>query len=278
MRKLLREIDRLLADNRSFVLASIVKHSGSTPRSIGAHMLIRADGSIAGTVGGGLLEARVREEGAGVWQTKIPVLKRLEFSGKDASESDMICGGQVEVLIEWVSPDIAINCDTLQSIRRAVECLGSVYIFGAGHVSQALAQLTQLTGFYTVVLDDRVEYANSERFPLADEIMMPAPIQAAFSSLPIDEASYIVIVTRGHLQDKIVLDAALKTPAAYIGMIGSKRKCSLVFEDLRKVGWGEDAFARVNAPIGIPISAETPEEIAVSIVAEMIQRRASRRS
>lgn len=277
MRKMLREIDRLFAEKCSFVLASIEQRSGSTPRGVGAHMLIRSDGSIAGTIGGGLLEAKVREDGASVWQTKAPVRKRMEFSGKDASESDMICGGQVEVLIEWVSPENAQDCEALRSIRKAVDRLGSVYIFGAGHVSQALAQLTHLTGFYTIVLDDRDDYANLERFPFADEIFTPTPIDAAFSDLSIDEYSYIVIVTRGHLQDKVVLDAALKTPAVYIGMIGSKRKCSLIFEDLKKAGWAEDALARVNAPIGIPISAETPEEIAVSIVAEMIQRRANRR-
>ena len=278
MRKLLREIDDLLAQNCNFVLASIVQHSGSTPRSSGAHMLIRSDGSIAGTIGGGLLEAIVRKDGALVWQTKTTIQKKLEFSGKDASVSDMICGGQVEVLIEWVGPDNAMDCKALSNIRKAVDRLGSVFIFGAGHVSQALARLTHLTGFYTVVLDDRADYANSDRFPLADEILTPVPIQAAFSDLFIDKYSYIVIVTRGHLQDKVVLDSALKTPAAYIGMIGSKRKCSLIFEDLGKMGWGKDALARVNAPIGIPISAETPEEIAVSIVAEMIQRRAGLRS
>ncbi len=278
MRKLLREIDDLLAKNCDFVLASIMQHSGSTPRSSGAHMLIRSDGSIAGTIGGGLLEAMVREDGALVWQTKTSIQRKLELSGKDASESNMICGGQVEVLIEWVDPGNAKDCAAINNIREAVSRLGSAFIFGAGHVSQALARLTQLTDFYTVVLDDREEYANSDRFPFADEILTPAPIQAAFSNLLIDEHSYVVIVTRGHLQDKVVLDVALRTPAAYIGMIGSKRKCSLIFEDLGKMGWGKEAFARVNAPIGIPISAETPEEIAVSIVAEMIQRRAELRS
>lgn len=278
MRKMLRELDGLLAENRGFVLASIVQRSGSAPRGVGAHMLIRSDGSIAGTVGGGLLEAKVREDGASVWQTKMPVRKRLEFSGKDAAESDMICGGQIEVLIEWVSPENAQECEALRSIRKTVDRLGSAYIFGAGHVSQALAQLTHLTGFYTIVLDDRVDYANFVRFPLADEILTPTPIEAAFSDLSMDENDYIVIVTRGHLQDKVVLDAALKTQAVYIGMIGSKRKCSLIFENLKEAGWGEDALARVNAPIGITISAETPEEIAVSIVAEMIQVRANVRS
>lgn len=277
MRKVLREIDRLFAENQSIVLASIEHHSGSTPRGSGTHMLIHCDGGITGTIGGGLLEAKVRERGAEVWQTKTPVRMKMEFSGKDASESDMICGGQVEVVIEWINPGNALDCEALKDIRKAVSRLGSAYIFGAGHVSQALAQLTQLTDFYTVVLDDRVEFANFDRFPFVDEIMTPTPIQSALLNLSIDEFCYIVIVTRGHLQDKVVLDAALRTSAGYIGMIGSKRKCGLIVEDLKRMGWGDSDFARVNAPIGINISAETPEEIAVSIVAEMIQRRASRR-
>ncbi len=153
---------------------------------------------------------------------------------------------------------------------------GTLFIFGAGHVSQKLASLAKMVEFYTVVLDDRQEWANRARFETADEIRVPPSMERAFEDLGVDEDSSIVIVTRGHLGDKVVLARALETPAAYVGMIGSRRKRDLVYKELEGEGVKPEELARVHSPIGLSIGADTPEEIAVSIVAELIQERARR--
>ena len=150
----------------------------------------------------------------------------------------------------------------------------SVYIFGAGHVSLQLARLTSMVGFRTVVLDDRAEFAAKERFPGADEVIVLDNFVDCMQNLHIDRSSYLVIVTRGHRFDYIALAEALKTEACYIGMIGSRQKRDAIYETLRQDGVTDDELARVYSPIGLPIMAETPEEIAVSIVAELIQVRA----
>lgn len=155
-----------------------------------------------------------------------------------------------------------------------IDTAGSVFIFGAGHVSRSLAGFTKTVGFYTVVLDDRAEFANRERFPDSDEVLVLESFTDCLAALPIDESSFIVIVTRGHVNDLVVLAQALKTRAGYIGMIGSRRKCEMIFQELRRSGYGEADLRRVNAPIGLPIRAETPEEIGISITAEMIAARA----
>ncbi len=150
----------------------------------------------------------------------------------------------------------------------------SVYIVGAGHIAQKLAPLTTLVGFRTIILDDRQEFISSDRFPTVDERHILADFSNVFDTLKIDSQSYIVIVTRGHQFDKSVLGQALSTDASYIGMIGSRRKIKLTFESLINEGCDEKKLARVHSPIGLDIGAETPEEIAVSIVAELIKCRA----
>jgi xanthine dehydrogenase accessory factor len=150
-----------------------------------------------------------------------------------------------------------------------------VFIFGAGHISRQLALLTRLVGFRTVVLDDRPEFANRERFASADEVVVLPSLDGAMADLPLDENSFIVLVTRGHAHDKNLLGEALATRAGYIGMIGSRRKRDAVYQDLEKEGFAPEAFQRVHSPIGLSIAAETPEEIAVSIAAELIAVRAS---
>jgi len=152
-----------------------------------------------------------------------------------------------------------------------------LYIFGAGHCGQSLATVADLVGFATVVVDDRKEFASPERFPRAERLVIPESFDQALADLPIDEESYLVIMTRGHVHDKTVLAQALRTPAAYIGMIGSKKKVAQTFRELEQEGTPAEALARVHAPIGLDIGSETPEEIAVSIVAELIQERARRR-
>ncbi len=173
---------------------------------------------------------------------------------------------------------ITIHAEAFDKQRFLVEPLrqaGAVYIFGAGHVSQKIAPLCETVGFRTVVLDDRIEYANHDRFPEPTEIM----VIESFKKLPelvIDENSYLVIVTRGHLYDKIVLEQVLRSNAGYIGMIGSRSKKTKVFQELIDQGYSKEELDRVYAPIGTNIGAETPEELAVSIVGELIKVRAER--
>jgi xanthine dehydrogenase accessory factor len=340
MNSIIREMSNLIAQAESFALATIVTRNGSAPRSAGAKMLVRQDGSIAGTVGGGKLEAQVLEEAAKVMKTHAATLNEFQFTGKDASTMDMICGGRVEVLVEWLdarAPGVIALVQALQALAdshqkgwwitrlpgstenkghtlvsaeqilagdlpeglelksvRACrqpallkaqphECLvepvnisGSVFIFGAGHVSRSLADFTQAVGFWTMVVDDRPEFANRQRFPCADQIIVPENYSSALDGIEIDEDSYIVIVTRGHLHDHTVLAQVLRTRAGYIGMIGSRRKCQLIFDDLLKHGFTPEDIQRVYAPIGLPIEAETPEEIGVSITAELIKVRAQK--
>jgi xanthine dehydrogenase accessory factor len=179
----------------------------------------------------------------------------------------------VETVFEILQPEVLTTAGQ-HWMAEPLETGGAVYIFGAGHVGRSLASFTQAVGFWTAVLDDRPEYANAQHFPTADEIIVLDSFEGVFANLPIESDSFIVIVTRGHLNDRAVLTQALKTSAGYIGMIGSRRKCGLIFDELRKIGFSDADFQRVHAPIGLPIRAETPEEIGVSITAEMIQVRA----
>ena len=153
---------------------------------------------------------------------------------------------------------------------------GKAYVFGAGHCGQSLVSVLSTLSFHIVVVDDRPEFASPQRFPAADRIEVPPSFDGVMSTLPIDEDSYLVIVTRGHSHDKSVLAQALKTPAAYVGMIGSRKKVAGTLEALANEGFFPDDLARVHAPIGLSIGAETPEEIAISIAAELIQVRSTR--
>jgi xanthine dehydrogenase accessory factor len=150
----------------------------------------------------------------------------------------------------------------------------TAYVFGAGHVSQFTARLASQVGFRVVILDDRTEFANDQRFPEAHQILVISDFNRAFSKITADAQSFVLIITRGHIHDKIVLAQALRTEAAYIGMIGSRRKRDTIYRALASEGFSQQDLDRVHCPIGLEIEAETPEEIAVSIVAQMIRERA----
>jgi xanthine dehydrogenase accessory factor len=245
------ELVRLRRLGQKCALATIVEVRGSIPSYQTAKLLVREDGSIAGTIGGGCVEAEVWNAAREVMETGQP--RRLSFNlGQDAAhDNGLICGGQLEVFVEPVAPQ-----------PRA-------FVFGAGHISKGLAKTAGLAGFATVVIDDREAFANRERFPEADETIA-AEYEEVFPRLEVNENSYIVVVTRGHRDDMRVLRWAVGTPAAYIAMIGSKRKVISVVRELEKEGVPATAFERVHAPMGLEIGAVTPEEIAVSVVAEMI--------
>ncbi len=293
------------------------------------------------------MEAEVIKAASQVFKTKEAQIKPFDLTGADIERMDLVCGGQLEILVEFVAADSA-SLELFRGLARALKegrkcylaadlasvseksstvkrCLisedgtasggmmcppeliealarwtgkerypvllavggrnyvvepsfvpGTVYLFGAGHVSQQVAPLARLVDFRTVVLDDRSEFANSERFPTADDIKVLPSFRDCLSGLDIEEESYMVIVTRGHLHDKTVLEQALKTKARYVGMIGSRRKRDRVFSELEKQGFTADDFKRVRSPIGTDIGAETPEEIGISIIGELIQARTER--
>ncbi|MGI6225277.1 MAG: XdhC family aldehyde oxidoreductase maturation factor [Peptococcales bacterium] len=341
-----QEMFSLLSQGESFVTGTIFSKSGSAPRTAGAKMLIRADGSIIGTIGGGKLEGEVRVLAKEIFKSKKPRLKDFTLIGQDAEDMDMICGGSGEIFLDFIDAEektnieiyqeiinlmekkkkcwlitglpigekiifnrqqclvkedgtlvgkfeyqqefleklisgpakISIHSEALEDLRILVEPIrntGTVYIFGAGHISQQIAPVAQRVGFKTVVIDDRLEYASRERFPFSELILLDS-FNKPLPELPIDENSYLVIVTRGHLYDKTVLAQMLRKPAAYLGMIGSKRKRNLIYQALEEEGFTREELLRVHSPIGLEILAETPEEIAVSIVAELIKVRAER--
>jgi xanthine dehydrogenase accessory factor len=332
-----------LSAGESLVLATLLERSGSAPRAVGSRMVVRSDGTILGTIGGGILEARIQGLAAEVFQTRKTVVRRFTLTAEDASHMGMICGGEVRILIQFVDASAAghpqfyretagmlkayrrgwlltrlsrdgetpervdhallgadgsfggtLDCALARSvvsrftgrqpemIRHGEEGFlveplnreGRVFIFGAGHISRELAPLARLAGFRTIVLDDREEFANRDRFPTSDEIRVLETFEQALVGLLIDDESYLVLVTRGHAHDKAVLAQALRTQAAYIGMIGSRRKRDAIYQKLLEEGCTPSDLDRVHSPIGLDIGAETPAEIAISIVAELIQVRA----
>ena len=340
---LFKTIATLLAQGESLVLATILDRSGSAPRAAGSRMIVRSDGSILGTIGGGILEARVIKLAGHSFESRSTLVRDFSLTAEDASLMGMICGGWVKVLIHYVDagdpsqralfenagrvldfgghgwlvtripredePAAPPGQGFLDRGQRAVGTLdhglvravaagfpgrqpgvarhdaerflvepvgreGCVVIFGAGHVSRELAPLVKLVGFRTIVCDDREEFANRDRFPSADEVLVLSSFDGAMQVLDLDEASYLVIVTRGHAHDKKILEQALSTNARYIGMIGSMRKRDAIYGALLREGFSRSDLDRVSSPIGLDISAETPQEIAVSIVAELILVRA----
>ncbi len=256
MTDIYQEIVRLKAEGEEAALVTIVSATGSTPREEGAKMLVKPDGSILGTIGGGSLEAQVIAEAVKVIKQGKPKRLHMSLTAKEAEEVGMICGGDLEVFIEPV-----LTPSTL-------------YIFGGGHISLPLAKMGKLLGFKIAVIDDRADFAHPDRFPEAD-ILLAEDLARAFPQLKIDKSSYIVIVTRGHQHDEQVLEWAVGTAAKYIGMIGSQTKVKTVFSHLLAKGISQEQLDRVHAPIGLEIEAQTPEEIAVSILAEVIKVRRS---
>jgi xanthine dehydrogenase accessory factor len=352
MREMYEKLVEMYQNDRFAVLATIIKQAGPTPRAIGTKCLILDDGSFTGTIGGGVLEAQTLQEAKKVFETGLPI--RLEFSlkGADVADTDMLCGGDVDVFLEpmpskndthllvfekaintadqggvgllatvidqtqWVhgtTPRVFIEKNgsktgslggmrgledvLLKDMDRILEsrmpCILSLadpkgdhvevfvepvvsdavlYVFGAGHVSRQIVPLASHVGFQVVVIDDRADFASTRHFPEARDIY-PLPFEDVMERFEIHNLSYLVIVTRGHMHDKNVLAQALKTKAGYIGMIGSSRKRNIIYEKLLEEGFTKKDLSRVQSPIGLDIGAETPEEIAVSIVAELIKVR-----
>lgn len=252
MRTILRAVADLEAGNEAGALCTIVRSRGSTPRHTGSKMLIYPDGRFVGTVGGGELESRVFSEALQALEDGRPRL--LEYSMAEPQRGDPgVCGGQVEVFVEPILPR------------------PSMVVIGAGHVGKAVAHLARWLGFYVVISDDRPELCNPEAVPDGDQYLA-MPMAEIPQHYRITNRTYLVLTTRNVTIDVPGLPALLATPAAYIGIIGSRRRWATTREQLAQAGIPEEQLARVRSPMGLEIKAETPEEIAVSILAEIVQQ------
>jgi len=232
-------------------LVTITASTGSTPQRVGAKMLVYADGRTVGTIGGGCYENDAFGKAREAIRTRRPRNVRYELTDDFAEESGLICGGQMEVFIE------------------PVEAAPDLYVFGAGHVGQSLGRMAHDAGFRVHVLDDREKFADARRFPGGVETIVDAlPDWLEAHTLP--ATAYAVIVTRGHRYDLDVLRRLAGRPLRYLGLIGSRAKVKRVYDALIGEGVSPEALAAVHAPIGLDIGAVTPDEIAVSILAELI--------
>lgn len=247
---LFAEIVRLDEAGSPSVLATVIGSQGSSPRKAGAKMLIRADGSTVGSVGGGTVELEVIAAAQSVLREGAPRTQSFTLN----EQNGHVCGGVMQIYLEpnTIAPRLVI--------------------VGAGHIGGALAALAAFTGFHVTVIDERSDYACAQRLPAADAIVC-APAGEALAELArvnVGPATAIVIATPGYVQDFAAVRAALKTRAAHIGVIGSRRKRAALAATLAREGYADEAMARVHLPIGLAIGAQTPREIAVSIVAQLI--------
>lgn len=363
MKDIYQEIVQELSQGREIILATIIRQKGSAPRTQGTQFLIRPDGTFIGTIGGGRLEADVLTAAPKVFSERKNRILYFRLKGEEVAETEMICGGEVDIYLELFSGKNPFDLDLFQKVlesrengrpvllatlvednlsagRRDRKVLvvpdedpdleaypwispfgkhlpqvlegnqarlmtallqgeekkvfleplmapSCLYIFGAGHISLYLCTLGKMVGFRVAVFDDRAEFANPQRFPEADEIRV-GPFEQLLDDYLFGPNAFIVVVTRGHLHDHQIIRKVLTNPPRYIGpgyigpkyigMIGSRHKRGVVFKALREEGFPEDRIHSIHSPIGLDIQAETPEEIAVSIVAELIQVRGEGRA
>jgi xanthine dehydrogenase accessory factor len=247
---LFEEIVKMRRAGQRGALATIVHTNGSIPSYESSRMLVREDGSLLGTIGGGCVEAEVWAAAKEVMQKEAPRKMVFNLNNEASYDNGLICGGTVEIFVEPILPQPML------------------YVFGGGHVSMALAKTATAAGFGVGVVDDREAFANLQRFPMAQEVF--TSYDNAFAAIHPNAATYLVIVTRGHKEDMRVLAWAVRTEARYVGMIGSKRKVLSVYKALEHEGYRPEEFERVFAPMGLEIGALSPEEIAISIVAELV--------
>jgi xanthine dehydrogenase accessory factor len=291
------EIVRRCNGGERVVLCTVVGTRGSTPQEKGAKMLVVADGRTIGTLGGGCVEAEVRKRALELLSQNTSKLLEFHLDHDFGWDDGLICGGVMEIFVQMVDRDgMGPFAEALGAIRgkiptifkipyehkgaakQYVEEIGPpprLVIAGGGHVGQALGELAARLDFGVTVIDDREDFVSTERFPAAKQ-RIAGEIEDELRKFPIDAGTYVVIVTRGHRHDGQALHAVIDSPAKYIGLIGSKSKIKLIFDDLVARGVSIEKLSRVHAPIGLEIGAVTVPEIAVSIAAELIKVRRGR--
>jgi xanthine dehydrogenase accessory factor len=232
-------------------LVTVVATQGSTPQKAGAKMVVFGDGRSVGTIGGGCVEAEMTRRARRVIEVRRPELTSYDLTPDQAGEDGLVCGGRMEVFIE------------------PVEAVPTLCLFGAGHVAQPLARMAKSAGFRVEVTDDRVRFANKQRFPEADLVVVEE-FGVAAEQMTLGRNSFAVVVTRGHRGDAEALEACLGKGLRYVGLLGSRPKMVHVFAALEERGIAPEELQHVHIPVGLAIGAQTPEEIAVSILAEMI--------
>jgi xanthine dehydrogenase accessory factor len=250
MSSIYQALSELEKTNESAALCTVIKSEGSTPRHVGSKMLVYADGKFIGTVGGGDLEHRVLDE---AWiAISDGTARTLKYTLSDPSRGDPgVCGGTVEVFVEPILPPAMI------------------VVIGGGHVGKAVVHLAKWLGFRVAVSDDRAEFCNPESVPGADAYYL-VEMGKLVDELKINRLTYIVITSRGSSVDAKGLPSLLESSASYIGVIGSKRRWLTTVKALKQQGVSEEKIAKVHSPMGLELNAETPEEIAVSIMAEIL--------
>ena len=251
MRDVLEAALRAEQDGEPAALVTVIATEGSTPQKAGAKMLVYADGRIVGTIGGGCVEAEMTWRARQAIDERRPQSASYDLTPDQAGEDGLVCGGRMQVFIE------------------PVESTPTLCLFGAGHVSQPLARLAKGAGFRVEVVDDRVKFCNRERFPDADLVLVDE-LAAGASQMTIGRNTYAVVVTRGHGGDTEALAAVLGRGARFVGLLGSRPKLVHVVTALEERGVPGEQLAQIRCPLGVEIGAVTPEEIAVSVLAEMI--------
>ncbi|MFP4497405.1 MAG: XdhC family protein [Vulcanimicrobiota bacterium] len=248
--KIYFKIAELLREQKQAAVATVVRATPGTPRKIGAKMLVLPDGSIIGTIGGGGFEKKVIEEGRKVCRTSEPMMINEDMN-PETGGLGAVCGGQVALYLEPI----------LKKSR--------LFIFGAGHVGKAIAELAQYLDFNINIIDERKEWANLKNYPMPCKLWTDSNIQAA-RNIPLDKDSFIVILTYSWQLDESILKELIKKDYTYLGVIGSRNKIKTLYDNLVSEGFKHEDFSRVYAPIGLPIGAYSPHEIAVSILGEII--------
>lgn len=265
---IINKAKELINNNEELELVEIIKSDGATPRKAGAFMFVDKNAKSFGTIGGGNVEFQVTKYAASLLSEKKDGLKEYNLSQEAKENIGMVCGGDNEFKFTYLKNDDKTK-EILEELSKKNRNKITVYIFGAGHVSMELAKNLIYTGFDYVVWDDREDFANEERFPNAKKVICK-PYDNVLDEVNITDADFVVVMTRGHVYDYMVEKQILKTKAYYIGVIGSENKNKVIKEKLTADGYGNNDLNRVCAPIGIQIAAETPEEIAVSILSELI--------
>lgn len=273
MQAVFQQLGRTLSAGENAVLVTILESSGSTPRREGSGMVVTARGREAGSIGGGMVEFRSEQIAQEVLRTKESRIECFELRADSEQGLGMVCGGAERVEFRFFSGGDREAAAWVKEEAERLSRPGRVYIFGGGHVAQALVPALAAVDFRCVVLEDREEFCKTEMFPGAEEVRL-IDNSRVLEEVEISGDDWVVIMTRGHQNDLLVQSQVMHTQARYIGVIGSRKKAAALSLRLREMGWNGEDFRRVYSPIGLPIRSETPAEIAVSITAQLILERA----